>query len=342
MDDYSNFERKGLENKPLANQEMLAVLDTPDEDLLLLVHAAYRVRRRFFGNRVRLHVLQNAKSGLCPEDCAYCSQSAVSTADIGRYPLLPREKILDGARKAKAGRALRYCIVTSGRGPTDREVDTVADIVREVKQTVGIDVCCCMGLLDEAQARTLKAAGVDRINHNLNTSAGHHGNIVSTHAYTDRLNTLKAVKAAGLETCCGGIVGMGESRQDIVDLAVALRELDIDSIPVNFLHPIEGTPMAGRKPLSPQDGLKVLCLFRFVNPNKEIRIAGGREHTLGSLQALALYPANSVFMEGYLTTGGQSTSETHRLIEDLGFEVEAHWRSEDGTNAHAGALNEVA
>lgn len=342
MDDYSNFERKGLENKPLANQEMLAVLDTPDDDLLLLVHAAYRVRRRFFGNRVRLHVLQNAKSGLCPEDCAYCSQSAVSTADIGRYPLLPREKILDGARKAKAGRALRYCIVTSGRGPTDREVDTVADIVREVKQTVDIDVCCCMGLLDEAQARTLKAAGVDRINHNLNTSAGHHGNIVSTHTYTDRLNTLKAVKAAGLETCCGGIIGMGESRQDIVDLAVAVRELDVDSIPVNFLHPIEGTPMAGRKPLSPQDGLKVLCLFRFVNPNKEIRIAGGREHTLGSLQALALYPANSVFMEGYLTTGGQSTSETHRLIEDLGFEVEAHWRSEDGTNARACALNEVA
>ena len=332
MKDYSILERKALQNESLANQEMLAVLETPDEDLLLLVHAAYRVRHRFFGNSVRLHVLQNAKSGLCPEDCAYCSQSAVSTADIGKYPLLPREQILDGARKAKAGRALRYCIVTSGRGPTDREVDTVADIVREVKQTVDIDICCCMGLLDEAQARTLKAAGVDRVNHNLNTGARHHGNIVSTHTYSDRLNTLKAVKAAGIETCCGGIVGMGESRQDIVDLAVAVRELDIDSIPVNFLHPIDGTPLAGRKPMSPQDGLKVLCLFRFVNPNKEIRIAGGRELTLGSLQALALYPANSVFMEGYLTTGGQSTSETHRLIEDLGFEVEAHLKSEDGSN----------
>ncbi|MCE2438559.1 MAG: biotin synthase BioB [Candidatus Latescibacteria bacterium] len=332
MKDYTILERKALQNESLANQEMLAVLETPDEDLLLLVHAAYRVRHRFFGNSVRLHVLQNAKSGLCPEDCAYCSQSAVSTADIGKYPLLPREQILDGARKAKAGRALRYCIVTSGRGPTDREVDTVADIVREVKQTVDIDICCCMGLLDEAQARTLKAAGVDRVNHNLNTGARHHGNIVSTHTYSDRLNTLKAVKAAGLETCCGGIVGMGESRQDIVDLAVAVRELDIDSIPVNFLHPIDGTPLAGRKPMSPQDGLKVLCLFRFVNPNKEIRIAGGRELTLGSLQALALYPANSVFMEGYLTTGGQSTSETHRLIEDLGFEVEAHSKSKDGSN----------
>ncbi len=341
MKDYSILERKALRNKPLANQEMLAVLDTPDEDLLLLIHAAYRVRRRFFGNGVRLHVLQNAKSGLCPEDCGYCSQSAVSTADIRKYPLLPREQILDGARKARAGGALRYCIVTSGRGPTAREVDTVADIVREVKQTVDIDICCCMGLLDEAQARTLKAAGVDRINHNLNTSAGHHGNIVSTHTYRDRLNTLKAVKAAGLETCCGGIIGMGESRQDIVDLSVAVRELDIDSIPINFLHPIDGTPLAGRKPMSPQDGLRVLCLFRFVNPNKEIRIAGGRELTLGSLQALALYPANSVFMEGYLTTGGQSTSETHRLIEDLGFEVEAHWNPEDGSTVPSGAGSAV-
>ncbi|MDE2890260.1 MAG: biotin synthase BioB [Gemmatimonadota bacterium] len=341
MKDYSILERKALRNKPLANQEMLAVLDTPDEDLLLLIHAAYRVRHRFFGNGVRLHVLQNAKSGLCPEDCGYCSQSAVSTADIRKYPLLPGEQILDGARKARAGGALRYCIVTSGRGPTAREVDTVADIVREVKQTVDIDICCCMGLLDEAQARTLKAAGVDRINHNLNTSAGHHGNIVSTHTYGDRLNTLKAVKAAGLETCCGGIIGMGESRQDIVDLSVAVRELDIDSIPINFLHPIDGTPLAGRKPMSPQDGLRVLCLFRFVNPNKEIRIAGGRELTLGSLQALALYPANSVFMEGYLTTGGQSTSETHRLIVDLGFEVEAHWNPEDGSTVPSGAGSAV-
>ena len=333
MKDYSSIEHKALKNKCLTNQEMLAVLNAPNEDLLLLIHAAYRVRHRYFGNGVRLHVLQNAKSGLCPEDCAYCSQSAVSTAGISKYPLLPREQILDGARKAKAGRALRYCIVTSGRGPTDREVETIADIVREVKRTVDIDVCCCMGLLNEAQARTLKAAGVDRINHNLNTSAEHHDNIVTTHTYSDRLNTLKAVRAAGLETCCGGIIGMGESRQDVVDLAVALRELDIDSIPVNFLHPIEGTPLAGRKPTSPQDGLKVLCLFRFVNPNKEIRIAGGRELTLRSLQALALYPANSVFMEGYLTTGGQSTSETHRLIEDMGFEVEEKRHPESGSEA---------
>ena len=330
--DYSILEHNSLKNRRLTEKEMLAVLDTPTEDLLPLIHAAYRVRYHYFGNKVRLHVLQNAKSGLCPEDCAYCSQSAVSTANISKYPLLPREQILDGARKAKAGRALRYCIVTSGRGPTDREVETVADTVREIKQTVDIDICCCMGLLDETQARTLKAAGVDRINHNLNTSARHHINICTTHTYTDRLKTLQAVKAAGLETCCGGIIGMGESRQDIVDLAVTVRELDIDSIPVNFLHPIEGTPLAGRKPTTPQDGLKALCLFRFVNPNKEIRIAGGREHTLRSLQALALYPANSVFMEGYLTTGGQSVTETHRLIEDMGFEVEEKWKPEDKAN----------
>ena len=329
--DYTKLAEISLAGGLLTPEEATSVLRAPEGDLLPLLHAAFQVRHHHFGRRVQLHVLINAKSGLCPEDCAYCSQSAVSGAAIDRYPFLPKAQILDGAVRAKAGGAVRYCIVASGRSPTDREVEAVAETVREIKQTVDIDICCCLGLLNREKARTLKAAGVDRINHNLNTSARHHPEICTTHTYADRVETLHAVREAGLETCCGGIVGIGEQETDIIDLALALRELDVDSIPVNFLHPIDGTPLSDRDDLTPQYCLKTLCLFRFLNPGKEIRVAGGRERNLRTLQSLALYPANSLFMEGYLTTGGQSVSETRRMIEDLGFEVE-EWQTatEDG------------
>ena len=319
---YTALADKVLSGQCPTQAEMHGVLNAPDPDLLPLLHAAYRVRHRYFGRRVRLHVLMNAKSGLCPEDCAYCSQSAVSKAQINKYPLRPRQEIVEGALKARAGGAHRYCIVTSGRAPTDREVHKVADIVREIKQTVEIDICCCMGLLTEDRARILKNAGVGRVNHNLNTSRRHTPDIVSTHTYEDRVETLRTVQKVGLDTCCGGIVGMGETHADIIDLALALRDLNVDSIPVNFLQAIDGTPLENRDDLTPADGLKTLCLFRFVNPTREIRIAGGREKILRSLQPLGLYPTNSLFMDGYLTTGGQTVSETHRMIADMGFEVE--------------------
>lgn len=320
---YQSLADKSLQDLLLSSDEMEAVLDTPAEDLLELVQCAFQVRKRYFGRKVHLHVLQNAKSGLCPEDCGYCSQSSVSEAKIEKYAMLPRERIVQGAREAQQADALRYCIVTSGRGPTTGELESLTDTVKEIKKEIDIEICCCVGLLTPEQAILLKHAGVDRVNHNLNTSSAHHQEIVSTHTYQDRVNTIKAVQAAGLSTCCGGILGMGERREDIIDLALSVRELDIDSIPVNFLHPIEGTPLQDRNELTPQDCLKILCLFRFLNPRKEIRVAGGREHNLKSLQPLALYPANSIFMDGYLTTGGQSASEAHRMIEDLGFEVDS-------------------
>jgi biotin synthase len=321
--DYQVFADKALKDTLLSADEMDAILDAPIEDLLPLLQSAFQVRQTYFGRKVHLHVLQNAKSGLCPEDCGYCSQSSVSKASIERYAMLPREQIVQGAREAHSADALRYCIVTSGRGPTAGELESLAGTVREIKKEIDIEICCCVGLLDQEQAFFLKNAGVDRVNHNLNTSSSHHANIVSTHTFQDRVDTIKAVQAAGMSTCCGGILGMGERKEDIIDLALAVRELDIDSIPVNFLHPIEGTPLGDRNELTPQDCLKILCLFRFLNPRKEIRVAGGREHNLRSLQALALYPANSMFMDGYLTTGGQSSTEAHRMIEDLGFEIES-------------------
>lgn len=319
---YAALAEKSLDGKLLSPGEMESVLHGPDERLPELIEAAFRVRYRYFGKKVQIHVLMNAKSGLCPEDCGYCSQSSVSGADIDKYPFLAKDVLVEAAVKAREAGAMRFCLVNSGRGPTLGETEKMAEAVAEIKRRVPINVCACMGLLTESKARILKEAGVERVNHNLNTSSRYHPEICSTHTYDDRVATLENVKAAGLSTCCGGIVGLGEQDEDVADLAVSLRELDVDSIPVNFLHAIPGTPMEGRSNLTPQYCLKVLCLFRLVNPSKEIRVAGGREVNLRSLQPLSLYPANSLFVNGYLTTSGQAASDAHRMIEDMGFEVE--------------------
>ena len=321
--DYETIAAKSLQGETLEREEMTAVLNAPDMELPDLLTAAFKVRHHYFGRRVQIHVLQNAKSGLCPEDCHYCSQSSISKAPIDRYPLLPRETLLEGAFRAKEAGAVRYCMVNSGRGPTQRETDEMAEVVREIKSRVPINICCCLGLLSEAKAKILKQAGVERVNHNLNTSKRHYSKICTTHTYDDRVETVRSVKSAGLSSCCGGIVGMGETEDDIMDMATALRDLDVDSIPVNFLHPIPGTPLEGPNQLTPQRCLKILCLLRFVNPSKELRVGGGRELNLRSLQPMSLYPANSIFVNGYLTTPGQRATEAHRMIEDLGFEIEA-------------------
>jgi biotin synthase len=313
---------KSLQGKLLDRDEMKAVLNAPDEELPELLSAAFKVRHHYFGKRVQIHVLQNAKSGLCPEDCHYCSQSSVSEAPIDRYPFMSKEKLLESAKQAKAAGAVRFCIVNSGRGPTQKEIEQIAEVVREIKREVEINICCSLGLMEESKIQALKDAGVERINHNLNTSERHHPNICTTHTYQDRVGTVNNVKSVGLSSCCGGIMGMGETDDDIIDLALSLRKLDVDSIPLNFLHPIDGTPFAGIHTLTPQRCLKILCLFRFVNPEKELRVGGGRELNMRSLQPLSLYPANSLFVNGYLTTPGQEATETHRMIADLGFEIE--------------------
>jgi biotin synthase len=321
--DYGSLAEKSLRGEILAQEEIKAVLDASDERLPELLAAAFRVRRHYFGKRVQIHVLQNAKSGLCPEDCHYCSQSSISKAPIDKYPLLPRERLVEGAFKAKAAGAVRYCMVNSGRGPTQREIEEMAEVVCEIKSRVSINICCSLGIMNEGKAKILKEAGVERVNHNLNTSRRYYPKICTTHTYDDRVETVKNVRSAGLSPCCGGIIGMGETDNDITDMALALRDLDVDSIPINFLHPIPGTPLKGANHLTPQRCLKILCLFRFINPSKEIRVAGGRELNLRSLQSMSLYPANSIFVNGYLTTPGQRATEAHRMIEDLGFEIEA-------------------
>jgi biotin synthase len=251
----------------------------------------------------------------------------VSTAAIDRYNLLPQSQMIEGARRAAASKAQRYCIVISGRSPLDREIQEIAGAVRAIKGELPIQICCSLGLMNEAQAMRLKAAGVDRVNHNLNTSEAFHGSICTTHTFDDRLATIRNARAAGLEICSGGIVGMGEADDDLIDLAMALREVKPDSIPVNTLHPVAGTPLENCDHLTPQRCLKVLCLFRFVHPRTEIRIAGGREHNLRSLQPLALYPADSVFVNGYLTTPGAPAPEVWGMIRDLGFTIEVDYEA---------------
>jgi biotin synthase len=326
MTDYAVFAQKALNDEVLSRQECRALLNAPDDDLLEVLQAAYLVRSRYFGKTVRLQMLQNAKSGACQEDCHYCSQSAVSTAAIERYNLLPRAQMVAGAREAAASKAQRYCIVISGRSPLDREIDEIAGAVREIKQELPIQICCSLGLMNEGQARRLKAAGVDRVNHNLNTSESFHSSICTTHTFQDRLATIRNARAAGLEICSGGIVGMGEHDDDLIDLAMALRDVKPDSIPLNALHPVEGTPMEDCDHLTPPRCLKILCLFRFLHPRTEIRIAGGREHNLRSLQPLALYPADSVFVNGYLTTPGAPAPEVWGMIRDLGFTIEVDYQ----------------
>jgi biotin synthase len=313
---------RALAGEPLERDEALAVLRAPDEELLSLLAAAFRVRRAHFGVLVKLNMIVNAKSGICPEDCGYCSQSILSTAEIPKYSLLQADVLVAGAHEAWARKARTYCIVASGRGPSARELREVVSAVRQIKQELPMKICCCLGLLTPDQASTLAEAGVERYNHNLNTAASHHARITTTHTYEDRVTTLEAVKDAGISPCAGFIAGMGETDEQLVDVAFALRDLDADSIPVNFLNAIPGTPLEGRDELDPRRCLRILTLMRLVCPTKEIRVAGGREVNLRSLQPLALYAANSIFVGDYLTTPGQAAEADWRMLEDLGFDIE--------------------
>ena len=301
--------------------EARAMLDSPEEDVLDLLAAAYRLRHRAFGNTVQLFFLMNAKSGLCPEDCGYCSQSKVSDAEIPRYNLLSAPKLLEAARMAAERNSKTFCIVISARGPTQREMDAVCEIVPKIKQEHDLNICACLGLLTPEQAKRLADAGVDKVNHNLNTSSRYYAEICSTHTYDDRLATLAACREAGLSLCSGGIIGMGEKPDDVVEMAMELRTLKVESIPLNFLNAIDGTPLEHTSELTPRDCLRALAMMRFVNPTAEIRIAGGRELHLRSLQPLGLYAANSIFVGDYLTTKGQLPEADEAMIRDLGFEI---------------------
>lgn len=320
--DWKSLAERVIQGYEVTREEAVALVQAPDEELLEIMHAAYRIRHRYYGNKVKLNMIINTKSGLCPEDCGYCSQSIVSEAPIDKYAWLTKEKIIEGAQESIRRKAGTYCIVASGRRPTDKEIDHVIEAVKEIRETTDLKICCCLGFLNEEHAQKLGEAGVHRYNHNLNTSQENYKNITSTHTYEDRVDTVNKVKESGMSPCSGAIFGMGESDEEAVDIAFSLRRLDADSIPCNFLNPIDGTPLEGRKELNPRKCLKLLAMMRFVNPTKEIRMAGGREVNLRSLQAMGLYAANSIFVGDYLTTAGQEPKADWGMIQDLGFEIE--------------------
>ena len=321
---WNTLSDRVLDGEKITEEEALAILESKDDELLEVLQGAYRIRRQYFGKKVSLHLLRNVKSGKCPEDCAFCSQSTSAINDVERYDMQTVESIVAGAQAATDRNAKRYCVVSSTRAPSPNELETICEAAIQIKRKhPALEICSSLGLLTEEKAMRLKESGVDRFNHNLETSENYFPEVVTTHDFEDRVNTAKIVKKVGLDLCCGGLFGMGESLKDRVDLAFALADLNVDSVPLNFLDPRPGTPFYGKpNPLSPNDCLRSLALFRFVMPAVEVRIAGGRETTLRDLQPLALYPANSMFTAGYLTTGGQDYETDKRMIEDAGFVIE--------------------
>jgi biotin synthase len=331
---------KALDCELPTREEALAVLGSSDDELMDVVAAAFRVRRRFYGRRVKLNYLVNIKSGLCPEDCFYCSQRVGSAADVLKYSWLKTDEVIATAEAGVAGGARRVCLVASGRGPTDRDIDRVAGAITSFKaRNPDVEVCACLGLLSDGQAQRLAAAGTTAYNHNLNTSGAHYADICTTHEYADRVSTVNAAKSAGLSPCSGLIAGMGETDDDLVDVAFALRALSPDSVPVNFLIPFDGTPLAGQWTLTPQRCLRILAMVRFVCPSAEVRLAGGREIHLRTLQPLALHIVNSIFLGDYLTSEGQPGAADLAMIADAGFTLEGVTPSPlDGVTPPAPAL----
>ncbi|MGW8397245.1 biotin synthase BioB [Streptomyces lydicus] len=314
---------KALRRELPTHAEVLALLKTPDEAVLDVVAGASRVRHHYFGRRVKLNFLVNLKSGLCPEDCSYCSQRLGSKAEILKYTWLKPEEAAEAARQGVAAGAKRVCLVASGRGPTDRDIGRVADTIAAIREdSPGVEVCACLGLLSEGQAEQLTEAGADAYNHNLNTAGDRYADICTTHTYTDRVDTVEQAKAAGLSPCSGLIAGMGEDPEELVEVAFSLRALDPDSVPVNFLMPFKGTPLATEWALTPQHCLRILAMVRFVCPDVEVRLAGGREIHLRGMQPLALHIANSIFLGDYLTSEGQPGAADLEMIRDAGFVVE--------------------
>jgi biotin synthase len=311
-----------LQGARLARTDAQALLALDDRDVLTAVAAAAQLRRAHFDNWVKVNYLVNLKSGHCPEDCTYCSQRLGSQTDILRYAWLTVDEAVKQAAAGIDAGASRVCLVASGRGPGQRDIARVAGIAGALKaEHPDIELCACLGLLGDGQASQLKASGVDAYNHNINTSEARYSEICSTHEYADRVTTIERAKAAGLSPCSGLIVGMGESDEDLIDAIFALRDLDSDSIPINFLMPFDGTPLAGTWVLSPLRCLKILAVARFACPTTEIRLAGGREMHLRSLQPLGLHLANSLFLGDYLTSEGQSARVDLEMIADAGFRV---------------------
>ncbi len=311
-----------LSGKELGFEEARILLDSRRDDLPFLMHAADTVRRRSCGNRIDMCSLINAKSGLCHEDCKFCTQSARYKTGCKVYPLVSVEKMVRSAREAKRSGATNFCIVISGEGPTRKEFDKIKKAVARINKEVGIKVDCSLGSLEIGMVKELKGLGIDRYNHNLETSEDFYKNICTTHSYHNRLSMVWMLKDVGLKPCCGGIIGLGETPVERLKLAFSLRDLDIRCVPMNILNPRKGTPLENIELLPPVEIIKTIAVFRLILPEAIIKIAGGRECALRDMQVMAFSAgANGMIIGGYLTTKGRSVEEDLQMAKDLGFEL---------------------
>ncbi|RJP67114.1 MAG: biotin synthase BioB [Candidatus Abyssobacteria bacterium SURF_17] len=326
-----------MQGGTLSPQEAREIIETPHEDVFHLISAANDVRRHFKGDMVDLCVIVNTKSGACTEDCAFCAQSAHHGTDAPVYPLMGKQEILKRARAAEAMGGNKLCFVTSGRGvESEDDLASICDAISAIAEQTSLDRCGSLGSLDHRQLKRLREAGLQSLHHNIETAESFFEHICTTHTYEDRIRTVRAAKELGFYVCCGGIFGMGESPQQRVEMALALRELDIDSVPLNFLNPIRGTRLEHAELLHPLDILKIIALFRFILPEKDIRACGGRERNLRSLQPLMyLAGANCTVIGNYLTTQGRDYKEDLEMIADLGLGVNLGGTLSPGTTSEA-------
>jgi len=319
MVDWNALEKQLLEDgRPLDTTQTLELAQLPNEHTPRLVALAHHVRLQHCGPGVELESLISAKTGGCPEDCAFCSQAARYHTSIRPHPFLSLPEVVSAARDAAARGASQFCIVVAVRGPDERLLERVIEATRAVREETGLEVHCSLGILDRSQARALAEAGVKRYNHNLETARSFFPRIVTTHTWDERYRTCLLAKEAGMELCSGGILGMGETWEQRVEFAFQLRDLDPTEIPINFLDPRPGTPLGDRPLLAPLEAIKACAIFRLIFPDKVLRLAGGRERVLRDLQALGLLAgANGLLLGNYLTTLGRAPKEDVKMLLDL-------------------------
>ncbi|MEP9411541.1 MAG: biotin synthase BioB [Candidatus Brocadia sp.] len=315
---------RSLQNEWISRDDALYLMQTDGDEIYDVLYWANQIRLRYFGRSVKACSIVSAKQGRCTEDCSFCSQSARYHTGIEEFPFIDTYKILDAARYAEQIGSGSIGIVTSGHGVNNtRDIGKICAAVKEVITNTRIHPHGSFGVLTRETAELLATYGLKRLNHNLETSERFFPNVCSTHTFSDRMNTIRIAKEAGLEICSGAIFGIGEGIDDRIDLAFTLKNLDVDVIPLNFLHPISGTPLENSVPFTPMEALKIIAVFRFVLPDKEIKIAGGRERNLRDLQSWMFYAgANSTMIGNYLTTTGRKIEEDFQMVKDLGLELQ--------------------
>ena len=302
-------------------EEALELLKLP---LAELVARADRVRRDESDGAMDLCSIMNAKSGMCSEDCKFCAQSSRHSTSVDEYPLKGSDEMVDAAMRAEDIGSRRFGIVTSGNALTDRELDTIAEAIRKIAEKTDIGICASLGKLDAGRLAILKGAGLSRYHHNIETSPGFFPNLTTTHTFQDRVDTIVASKSSALEVCSGGIIGLGEDWSDRIDMAFVLKELDVDSVPINILVPVKGTALETASPASAADIIRAIAIFRIILKDKIIRLAAGRESALKDFQAMAFMAgANGMMIGGYLTTSGRPVEDDRRLVA----EIERAWRT---------------